>query len=67
MVTKHFTIKDITYKINNLIDLDKIKKRILNLKDPYNRSDVKLKKVKIDKTFPKYIFENTDKLSDYIA
>jgi beta-1,4-mannosyl-glycoprotein beta-1,4-N-acetylglucosaminyltransferase len=60
-------LKNKDYKINNLIDLDEIKKRVSNLKDPYNRSDVKLKKVKIDKTFPKYIFQNSDKLSDYIA
>ena len=60
-------LKNKDYKIENLIDVNEIKKKVSNFEDPYNRSDVKLKKVKIDKTFPEYILRNSDKLSDYIA
>jgi len=59
--------KNRKYDINNLLNLDNIQKRIVEFKDPYNREDVKLKKVKIDNTFPKYILENIDKLSGYIV
>jgi beta-1,4-mannosyl-glycoprotein beta-1,4-N-acetylglucosaminyltransferase len=60
-------LKNKIYNKNDLINIDEIKKRILDLKDPYNRSNVKLKKVKIDNTFPEYILKNIDKLSDYIV
>jgi len=59
--------KNRSYNINNLIDINEIEKKILEFRDPYNREDVKLKKVKIDSSFPKYILKNIDKLSDYIA
>ena len=59
--------KNRKYDINNLLNLDNIQKKIVEFKDPYNRDDVKLKKVKIDNTFPKYILENIDKLSGYIV
>ena len=60
-------LTDKNYDINNLLDSDEIEKRILELKDPYNRDNIKLKKVKINSTFPEYIIKNIDKLSDYIA
>ena len=55
------------YDINNLLNVNNIQKRIIEFKDPYNRDAVKLKKVKIDNTFPKYILENINKLSGYIV
>ena len=58
--------KNTKYNLDNLLDQSQIKKRILELKDPYNRDDVKLKKVKIDKTFPEYILKNVNKLTNYI-
>tara|TARA_Y100000389_G_scaffold175725_1_gene186713 strand:+ start:1312 stop:2139 length:828 start_codon:yes stop_codon:yes gene_type:complete len=59
--------KNKEYNKNNLINLAKIEKRIRENKDPYDRDDVKLKKVLIDNTYPDYIFENIKKLSNYIA
>ena len=59
--------KNRKYDINNLLNLENIQKRIIEFEDPYNRDDVKLKKVKIDNTFPRYILENIDKLSGYIV
>jgi beta-1,4-mannosyl-glycoprotein beta-1,4-N-acetylglucosaminyltransferase len=58
--------KNTKYNLDNLLDQSQIKKKILELKDPYNRDDVKLKKVKIDKTFPEYILKNVNKLTNYI-
>ncbi|MDA9654450.1 hypothetical protein N9T13_02465 [Candidatus Pelagibacter sp.] len=60
-------LKNKDYDMNNLLNVKKIEKRILDFKDPYDRSDVKLIKVKIDNTFPEYILKNIDKLSNYIA
>ena len=54
------------YNKINLINENEIKLRIKNLRDPYNRKDVKLKKVDIDKTYPKFIYENIDQLSEFI-
>ena len=59
--------KNKKYDTNNLLDLTKIQKRITEFKDPYNRDDVKLQKVKIDNSFPEYILKNINKYSDYIA
>jgi beta-1,4-mannosyl-glycoprotein beta-1,4-N-acetylglucosaminyltransferase len=59
--------KNKKYDTNNLVDLIEIQNRIDKFKDPYNRDDVKLRKVKIDSTFPKYILENINKYSDYIV
>ena len=41
--------------------------RIKNFKDPYNREGIELKKVNIDETYPKYILNNLDELSDFIT
>ena len=60
-------LKNKDYDMNNLLNVKEIEKRILDFKDPYDRSDVKLIKVKIDNTFPEYIFKNVDKLSNYIV
>ena len=49
-----------------LFDKEKIRKRIEDLKDPYERDDVRLNKVEIDKTFPEYIRQNMKLFSDYI-
>jgi beta-1,4-mannosyl-glycoprotein beta-1,4-N-acetylglucosaminyltransferase len=54
------------YDKNSLTNLDKIKKRILNFEDPYNRKNVKLVNVKIDKNYPKYILDNLNKYKNYI-
>ena len=52
---------------NKLFDDEIIKNKLKNFIDPYGRSDIFLKKVKIDNTFPSYINKNFEKLSDYIA
>lgn len=62
---KHLKKNEI-YKMNDLMDLKKIEDNMINLKDPYNREHVKLKKVKIDESFPRYIFLNKDKLDEFI-
>ena len=49
------------------MNIKKIENNIINLKDPYDRNHVKLKKVEIDNSFPKYIYLNKDKLSEFIA
>lgn len=58
-------LKD-NYDKNSLIDLEKIKKRISNFKDPYNRKHVKLINVSIDNSYPKYILNNLIKYKKYI-
>ena len=58
--------KNKKYDTSNLVDLIEIQNRIIRFKDPYNRDDVKLRKVKIDSSLPKYILENINKYSDYI-
>ena len=42
------------YDKNEFTDIEKIKKRILELRDPYDR-EKKLIKVEINKNFPDYI------------
>ena len=59
-------LRNQNYNKMSLINKKEINLRIKNLKDPYNRKDVKLKKVNIDKTYPKFIYENIDKLSEFI-
>ena len=54
------------YIKENLVNKNEIKFRMKNLIDPYNRKDVKLKKVDLDETYPKFIYQNIDKLSDFI-
>ena len=53
--------------MDELVNVNKIENKILSLKDPYDRKDIKLKKVKIDNTFPDYIVKNIKNLTDYIA
>ena len=48
------------------MDIKRIENNIINLKDPYDRDHVKLKKVKIDESFPKYILENKNDLDKFI-
>ena len=55
------------YNLKNIINIDNIESRISNLIDPYERKDIKLKKVKLDNSFPKYIIKNAEKLSNYIV
>ena len=50
---KYTSVKDINYRIKNLID-------------PFDRK-ANLKKVKIDKTFPKYILKNKKKFKKWIS
>ena len=57
---------DKDYKVENLMDIKKIEQNIINLKDPYERDHVKLKKVEIDKSFPEYILHNKEKLKEFI-
>lgn len=58
--------KEEEYKLIDLMDIKRIENNIINLKDPYDRDHVKLKKVKIDESFPKYILENKNKLNEFI-
>lgn len=62
---KHLKKED-GYILSDLMDIKRIKNNIINLKDPYDRDHVKLKKVKIDESFPKYILENKDELDKFI-
>ena len=62
---KHLN-KENEYKLSDLLDIKKIENNIINLKDPYDRDHVKLKKVKIDESFPKYILENKNELNEFI-
>ena len=54
------------YNLENLINVNNIENRIVNFIDPYEREEIKLKKVILDKSFPEYIYKNTKELSDYI-
>ena len=54
------------YILNDLMNIKRIENNIINLKDPYDRNHVKLKKVKIDESLPKYILENKDELDKFI-
>ena len=49
------------------MDIKKIEENIINLKDPYDRNHVKLKKVKIDESFPEYILLNKNELNEFIV
>ena len=51
---------------NEYLDLAKIKKSISEGKDLFNREQ-KYSKVDLDKSFPKYVFENKIKLQDWIV
>jgi len=62
---KHLKKED-GYILSDLMDIKRIENNIINLKDPYDRDHVKLKKVKIDESFPKYILENKDELDKFI-
>tara|TARA_X000000950_G_scaffold32556_1_gene35062 strand:- start:471 stop:1298 length:828 start_codon:yes stop_codon:yes gene_type:complete len=55
------------YNFKDIININNIESRISNLIDPYERKDIKLKKVQLDNSFPKYIIENVEQLSDYIV
>ena len=59
--------KDGQYDIDELVNINNIENKILNLQDPYDRKDIKLKKVKIDSTFPLFVIKNLDNLKDFIA
>ena len=48
------------------MDIKKIENKIINFKDPYDRDHIKLKKIKIDESFPEYIFQNKIKLKEFI-
>ena len=62
---KHLKKED-GYILSDLMDIKRIENNIINLKDPYDRDHVKLKKVKIDESFPKYILENKNDLDKFI-
>lgn len=55
------------YSKKKLLNDNSIKEKLENHTDPYGRKDVFLKKVDIDRSYPEYIYNNTNKLSDYIA
>lgn len=58
--------KNEKYELDSLMDIKKIENKIINFKDPYDRDHIKLKKVKIDESFPEYIFQNKIKLKEFI-
>ena len=62
---KHLKKED-EYILSDLVNIKRIENNIINLKDPYDRDHIKLKKVKIDESFPKYILENKDVLEEFI-
>lgn len=67
--------KEILYKINNMAhtelnknnfkNLKDIKNKIQNLKDIFDRKNL-YQKVKVDKTYPKYILKNKNKFRNFI-
>jgi len=59
--------KNEQYKLEDLLDEKKIEQNIINFKDPYDRKNVKLKKVEIDNSFPNYILLNKNKLNEFIV
>ena len=59
-------LKDKKYNKDELTNLNNINSRIKSLKDPYDRKDVKLKKVIINESFPRYIVENMGELNEFI-
>ena len=59
-------LKDKKYNKDELTNLNNINSRIKSFKDPYDRKDVKLKKVSINDSFPRYIVENMGELNEFI-
>jgi len=55
------------YDLKKLMDIKNIENNISQLKDPYGREHVKLKKINIDESFPEYIYQNQDDLRDFIV
>jgi len=53
------------YNKADFTNIDNIKNRVENLIDPFDRN-YKLKKIKIDKTYPKYILANQEYYKDWI-
>jgi len=53
------------YNKVDFTNIDNIKNRVENLIDPFDRN-YKLKKIKIDKTYPKYILANQEYYKDWI-
>ena len=58
--------KEKNFNSKILIDEKKIKERMENFRDPYERNDVKLRKVKIDESYPEFIRNNLKLFSNYI-
>ena len=54
------------FNIDSIINEDKIKEKIHQGKDIFNR-DIQLKKIKIDSKFPHFILKNKHKLLDWIV
>ena len=59
--------KNEEYDLSELMDINNIENNISNLKDPYGREHVKLKKINIDESFPEYVYKNQDDLIDFIV
>ena len=69
------TPDEISKKINNMAhtefnkeefkNVEKIKEKINNLVDPFNRN-LRLKKVKIDNNYPEYLLQNINIYKDWI-
>ena len=69
------TPDEISKKINNMAhtefnkeefkNVEKIKEKINNLVDPFNRN-LRLKKVKIDNNYPEYLLQNINMYKDWI-
>tara|TARA_A100000164_G_scaffold28464_1_gene22132 strand:+ start:233 stop:451 length:219 start_codon:yes stop_codon:yes gene_type:complete len=69
------TPDEISQKIENMAhtefnkakfkNLDNIKKNIDNLVDPFGRN-LRLKKIKIDDSYPNYLLQNLDLYKDWI-
>ena len=60
-------LKGTAYDENKLKNKDLINEKILKLKDPYGRDNIKLIKVNLDDTFPKEILKKKEKYLDYIV
>ena len=50
---------------DNFKNLDKIKQKINNLIDPFDRN-LRLKKVEIDNNYPEYLLKNIELYKDWI-
>ena len=53
------------YNKTDFTNIDNIKNRVENLIDPFDRN-YKLKKIKIDETYPKFILDNQEYYKDWI-